>query len=57
MEVTWEEKGKEEEEAEAGGVGVLWRFLPNIRLRSLVQLEPFCPFFIVATEEEKRKTI
>lgn len=46
MEVTCEEEA-EAEAVEEGGT-VFWTFPPNIRLRSLVQLEPFWPFFMVA---------
>lgn len=56
MEVTWEDEGKEEEEVEVDGVGMFWTFPPNIRLRSLVQLEPFCPFFMAAGGKEEWKT-
>lgn len=53
MDVTWEEEGMEEE----GGVGAFWMFPPNIRLRSLVQLDPFCPFFMVAGGKKDKTTI
>lgn len=52
-----EVRAEEEEEEEAEGVAVeeegraFWTFPPNIRLCSLVQLEPFWPFFKVAAAE------
>lgn len=56
-EVTWEEGEEAEEGAEVveDGGSAVWPFPPNIRLRSLVQLEPFWPFFRVAAGEEERK--
>lgn len=58
MEVTWveEEEAVEEEEVE-DGVNAFWTFPPNMRLRSLVQLEPFWPFFMVAGGEKDRKHV
>lgn len=50
MEVTCEE----EEFADEEGC-VLWMLPPSITLCSLVQLEPFWPFFMVAGGEEEKR--
>lgn len=55
MDVIWVEEVEEAEgvtlvEEEGCAFGT---FPPNIRLRSLVQLEPFEPFFMAAESEEE----
>ncbi len=60
MEVTWEgvepelDEGVEAVEVEGSE---FWTFPPNMRLRSLVQLEPFWPFFMVAGGEKYIDTL
>lgn len=59
MEVAMEEAegaGMEAVEAEEGGAIALWTFAPNIRLRSLVQLE-FCPAFMVAGQRGQEHSV
>lgn len=57
MEVTGVAEATEDEEAEVveDGVSAFWTFPPNMRLRSLVQLEPLWPFFMLAGGEEDYK--